>query len=305
MFVTQKISKLICLSSLAFSVSGLLVMSLFTGNTQATAHKINNTNQNIAIEKDNAKSTKNLNGLLKVSYENSRDANSQKILEYLKKGKRYELLATTINKRVGLPRDIKVVAKDCGFINAFYQEQDHSITMCNEFASYTFNIFKKKGLSEKQALMFTENALSFIFFHESGHMVIHELNLPITGKEEDVADQFSVFVLTKSSEYKQIGPSMIASAAAFFELLSKERGEKVTDSQLMDVHSLDKQRFFSLVCSLYIQDPDTYASAVTKLGYSSNRLRECRSDSQRISRSFGVMLKPYLKLKKQPVQASR
>jgi hypothetical protein len=84
MFVTQKISKLLCLSSLAFCASAFLSTSLLMGDSKAIAHQVNRVNQKVAIEKDNAKSTNNLNGLLKISYENSKNPNAQKILEYLK-----------------------------------------------------------------------------------------------------------------------------------------------------------------------------------------------------------------------------
>ena len=39
---------------------------------------------------------------------------------------------------------------------------------------------------------YVSGVLSFVFLHELGHALIHELALPITGREEDVADQLAV-----------------------------------------------------------------------------------------------------------------
>jgi hypothetical protein len=40
----------------------------------------------------------------------------------------------TINERFGLPEQVTVVVADCGEANAFYNSDDKTITMCNEYA---------------------------------------------------------------------------------------------------------------------------------------------------------------------------
>ena len=42
----------------------------------------------------------------------------------------------SINERIGLPQKITVIVADCGEAKAFYTPENHSITMCNEYAQY-------------------------------------------------------------------------------------------------------------------------------------------------------------------------
>ena len=50
--------------------------------------------------------------------------------------------------------------------------------------------------AKRQVDTLARGAMQFVFFHESGHMLISELNLPAIGPEEDVADEFATFYLT-------------------------------------------------------------------------------------------------------------
>ena len=40
----------------------------------------------------------------------------------------------SINERIGLPEQVTVVVADCGEANAYYNPEDRTITMCNEYA---------------------------------------------------------------------------------------------------------------------------------------------------------------------------
>lgn len=85
----KKISRLLGFASLAFCASGILSTSFLTENNKAIAYKSNSINQNVT-------SYTKLNGVLKVSYKKSLNPTAQKVLEYMKEQKRYELLVTTI-----------------------------------------------------------------------------------------------------------------------------------------------------------------------------------------------------------------
>jgi Putative metallopeptidase len=200
-------------------------------------------------------------------------------------------MVSVLNKRVALPRDVAVEIKDCGVVNAFYHPRTHSISMCHELTNHLIALFKKAGLSDKKAAYKAELVNIFIFYHESGHMLINELNLPITGKEEDVADQFSAFALLNSRELKQDAPEILGAAADWFKL----EGTRFNSDSFMNEHSLNAQRFYSLVCTLYVSDPDAYAPVVSKMGYSSKRLRKCRKEYNQMTRTWKILLRPYIK----------
>ena len=95
-----------------------------------------------------------------------------------------------------------------------------------------------------------KNALTFYTLHEVGHALIDILALPITGREEDVADQMATFLLIGGKE------GMILDAAeSFYTDLSTIQ---VADLPFEDVHSLDPQRFFNILCWTYGSDTKNY-----------------------------------------------
>jgi Putative metallopeptidase len=228
---------------------------------------------------------------LTVVYGESKDPESRAIVQRYQQSHQIEQWADLLNRRVRLPRNIKVIVKDCGKVNAFYSPTDHTITLCNEFTKSSMALFKQSKYSPQDAAEKADRVNGFTFFHEAGHMLINELDLVITGREEDVADQFASFALLNEPEFKRQGPAMLQAAAQRWRL----KGTKVTDKSLMDEHPLNDQRVYALLCTLYINDPDGYAPTVGKLGYTTRRLRKCRKEYRQVNRAWRSLLKPHLK----------
>jgi hypothetical protein len=227
---------------------------------------------------------------LTVVYGESKDPESRAIIQRYQQSRQIEQWADLLNRRVRLPRNIKVIVKDCGKVNAFYSPTDHTITLCNEFTKSSMALFKQSKYSSQDAIAKADRVNGFTFFHEAGHMLINELDLVITGREEDVADQFAGFSLLNEPALKLQGPAMLKAAAQRWRL----KGTKVTDKALMDEHSLNDQRVYALLCTLYIADPDGYAPIVGKLGYTTRRLRKCRKEYRQVNRAWRSLLKPHL-----------
>lgn len=194
---------------------------------------------------------------------------------------------------MNLPRNITVVLTDCGTANAAYINQKHAIVMCNELTKENHQLLRKNGYGEDKAMKTAILASIFFFYHESGHMLIHELNLPITGKEEDVADQFSAIflLLNDPSEGKSASGEIVLAAATLFKLESTT--PKHRDFQ--DEHALSQQRFYNLVCMLYGAAPAQYSNLVAKLDYADARLHRCQRESESIVTAWQRLLHPYLK----------
>jgi Putative metallopeptidase len=229
------------------------------------------------------------NGLT-VVYSESKDPESRAIIQRYQQSRQIEQWVDVLNSRVKLNRNIKVIVKDCGKVNAFYNPVDHTITLCNEFTKSSVALFKQAKYSNPDTTEKADLVNGFTFFHEAGHMLINELDLVITGREEDVADQFSAFMLLNEPEFRLQGPTMLKAAAQRWRL----KGTKVTDKSLMDEHSLNDQRVYALLCTLYINDPDGYAPTVGKLGYTTRRLRKCRKEFRQVNRAWRTLLKPHL-----------
>lgn len=229
------------------------------------------------------------NGELKVVYGSAQKAGYKKLVEAYKKTQFFEKLAKLLNQTIALPRDVAVVPTECGLVNAFYQRDYHRIVICHELIEDMFKLFKKQGLSNEEAFKKTFQAVAFTFFHESGHMVIHELNLPTTGKEEDAADQFSTLLLAARGE---AGEDAALAAAAWFGLANKP---SPSAKQYLNEHSLDQQRFYSIVCLLYGDEPEKFAELAKKSGLDNTRLKRCRGEYTQVATSWNRLLRPYLK----------
>jgi Putative metallopeptidase len=240
--------------------------------------------------------TSNHPNRIRVIYRESKseDIITQAFLQAARQEKILEALSEIITVQVRLPRNVTWVMEDCGVANAFYSPTNHSITICNEFTTALGKTFTKTGLPPEEAVVPVIYTVIFTLFHEVGHMLIHELNLPITGREEDVADQFSAHVFldwfSVDAETTAFGQKVVESASKWFAVNKSDVGDLGT---FMDEHSLNEQRFLSLLCMLYIKDPDEYASIVSQIGFTSSRLRTCRSESAQITKSWNTLLAPY------------
>jgi Putative metallopeptidase len=234
-------------------------------------------------------------GKIRAIYKNSSTEVGQRVVNTARDQKMLEVFSSLITRRVGLPRDVKVSIQDCGIVNAFYSPDQHSITMCTELIATVAQQFINAGNSEDKAVQLATLTGIFVFFHEAGHMLISELDLPITGREEDVADQFAANVflnwLGNDSETAEFGQAVVAAAAQWFSMNKDNLESTLT---FMDEHSLNQQRFLSLLCMLYVKNPDDYAKFVVNLGFDSNRLRRCRGELRQIARSWDKLLAPHL-----------
>jgi hypothetical protein len=236
------------------------------------------------------------NGQIRAVYRDSQNEIAQIVLQIYRKERFFERISEIITSKIQLPRQVTVYMQDCGTPNAFYQSQNHSITICNELTTSLISTFIKSGVKTEEAAELTVYTIMFVFYHEAGHMLVNELDLPITGREEDVADQFSAYILLDwfnvDPETAAFGQQVVESASRWFAISKSNLGDLNT---FMDEHSLNEQRFLSLLCMLYIKNPDQYAGLVGKLGFTPNRLRGCRAESAQIARSWNVLLKPHAK----------
>ncbi len=221
----------------------------------------------------------------------SEDPFTQAFFRFARQAKFLETFASRLDS-IRLPRPTRFVMKDCGVANTFY-DSSGSITLCSEFITYVNQTFIKGGYSKRAAFIKTADAIIFILFHEVGHLLIRELDLPITGKEEDAADQFAAYTFLsgpKSDRNSILRQRQVISA---LQLLVLTKDDLRSSSTFTSSHSLNRQRAYYLVCELYIKDSDYYAELALKLGYRSESLATCRQNSYRIRRSWNSLLAPH------------
>jgi hypothetical protein len=131
------------------------------------------------------------------------------------------------------------------------------------------------------------SVVAAVIFHESAHALIRLLKLPVTGREEDDADEFSTLLLLHQHD----GVRKALAVARIYQVMSQEqRSEPVT---YWDEHSLDGQRYYDTLCLIYGRDPKGNAKLVSSNALPGERAGLCKEDYLRIETSWKTLLKPY------------
>lgn len=220
------------------------------------------------------------------------DVQTPRYLELEKEIKDRELLesaATKLNKALALPHDIALRTKDCKEVNAFYDPNDRSITMCFELMEHFYKIFQAAGTAEADSYDKMFDAVQFVFLHEIGHALIDAYKLPVAGNEEDAADRLSAYV--NLNELGEEGIRAIFAAADAFAIESKL--QKPGKTSLAGEHLLSEQRFYNALCMIYGSDSAKYSRIVSEGYLPRERAVRCPSEYKRTIESWITLLEPW------------
>ena len=202
-----------------------------------------------------------------------------------------ENAAAQLNQALILPYNIVLRTKDCGEVNAFYQSDDHSVTVCYELMEHFFKIFKSAGLSDNEANQKMLDAIRFAFLHEIGHALIDTYKLPVMGNEEDAADRCSAYV-----NLEELGPEGVNAVLAAADAFNIESKMVAQDKRnLADEHLLQEQRFYNSLCMTYGSNTSKYGYLVSKGYLPKARADRCESEYARTVDSWKNLLAPWRK----------
>ena len=209
----------------------------------------------------------------------------------VKADKLLEKAAARLNRSLILPHDITLKTQDCSQVNAFYDPNERSVTMCYELMEHFYSTFRSAGDSENRAYGKMFDAVRFVFLHEIGHALIDGYKLPVMGNEEDAADRLSAFV--NLTELGEEGVRAVFAAADAFAIESKSSAQDARN--LADEHLLQEQRFYNSLCMIYGSDNAKYAKIVTEGYLPKERAVRCQSEYQRTVDSWINLLEPWRK----------
>jgi hypothetical protein len=252
----------------------------------------------------NSTTTSNSGGKKTTTTSNDKDDNGDFIVEHgsvtnpryveidkqIKNEKVLEGAAQQLNENLKLPNDVYLRTKDCGEVNAFYDPNDTSITICYELMEHFFKLFKSAGKNDKEAYQRMFEAIQFVFLHELGHAMIDLYKLPITANEEDAADRASAYICLE--EIKD-GVKFVLTAADAFAIESKMR--KPDGRDMADEHLLGEQRYFNSLCMIYGSNPGKWNKIVTDGYLPKERAVRCPQEYERTMLSWKELLKPWRK----------
>ena len=135
---------------------------------------------------------------------------------------------------------------------------------------------------------FVVNNAIFILFHEAGHMLVSEFNLPVLGREEDAVDALSS-VLLLGAEDDDLNTTIQDAADGWF-LLDDSKEDGPQEDDFMGTHGLDRQRAYSIVCMMTGANAEFFKEFADSLEFPQERREECVFEYQKARDSWMSLL---------------
>lgn len=194
---------------------------------------------------------------------------------------------------VRLPIDLSVKMKSCGKINAWYQRhgEDALVTVCYDYLAHVYtNVPKEETSTGLTAVDAVEGQIFYVIFHEMGHAMFDLLDIPIFGRPEDDADEFSTYIMLA------FGPEdarrLITGAAYSYETMMKKPDLDVKMKLFADVHGASAQRYYNLLCLAYGAHPGLFADVAKRGFLPETRAKDCNYEYRELSYAFRKLVRP-------------
>ncbi|WP_328362639.1 DUF4344 domain-containing metallopeptidase [Mycobacterium sp. NBC_00419] len=234
-------------------------------------------------------------GRMVVSYEEATTPEAIKGRDLMARTHFLDDVAAAVSENFRLPFDIPVVGSQCGEANDFWDGDEKKLVMCYEDVDESIRVFTEAGDPDPEDTARRIGIASF--FHELGHMAIDIYDLPVTGREEDVADQLSAYELLAPDDDGKVDPDYVQAArdtAREYTVLSEEGGELEKEA-FADVHTMDQSRAYNFECWIYGSDPTANADIVADGSLPEDRAEGCEQEWEQLTRGWSTLLEPHLR----------
>lgn len=190
-----------------------------------------------------------------------------------------------LDAHLAMPEDVRIVHTECGIQNAYYSPDDKAVFLCWELLDLIASVMQDPSVPPEDVEYAIGSAWLFVVFHELGHALVDVYDLPITGREEDAVDDLATITLIDA------GASDAAVAAAVFWILTDDG--QYGDAKFADEHSLNAQRFYGILCTVYGSDPERYADLVDGGYLPYGRAQRCPREYAQKDASWSRLLEPW------------
>ena len=212
----------------------------------------------------------------------------ERILVTLLKAAQLPHVFDLLSRSVILPRNITISVRG-GRAGPYYNSRTRTIVLNHPFSALVLRVFQSeypKIAPRRLGELFAELEY-FVLFHEIGHALIDQWDLPVLGREEDAVDAFSTIFMT---EFVDRGDFALAGADFFYYLANSGHLKEV---DFADEHSFGKQRAYSIACWVY-------GSNVKRYGYlkavlPAERRVRCAGEYRQLKKSWLSLLKPHVR----------
>jgi len=197
----------------------------------------------------------------------------------------FDRFAEFLNGKLKEPLDITFHFTSCDSPNAYYKGSTKELIVCYQLMEYLANSYSEEVQSFSNADELVLATLKYTVIHELGHALVDELDIPITGREEDAVDQLAIAFLAEHH-----AEDAIFASAIFFKI----RTEEIKNFPIWDKHPMDEQRFYNILCWAYGKDPETYEKAISVGELPEGRAKYCDNEYELMMRSWTRLLEPHM-----------
>jgi hypothetical protein len=214
---------------------------------------------------------------------------------------------------VRLPRKIGALAAECeGGDNTspFYSTDTRTITLCYQFfnvADKAADVIMAAAQKNPKVLPFPITRDEFIWgllgamlLHESGHALFDVLDVPLFGREEDAADQFSIMISLQLRP--QLAEAAVKSYAYFWRVWNDPDNTMTANGNpneaFSDTHGTPSQRLYNTLCIAYGRTPAQFGKFVAAGWLPQQRAKGCAQEYAQLASAFAKTIEPFLDQKR-------
>ena len=228
---------------------------------------------------------------IRIEYAVPTDAAHQTIYDRLRQLKVLEYVRELLGS-IRLPRPLTITLRSCdGLPNALYAHD--VIIVCYELVSEILEKAPKDrtptGISPRDIIV---GCLLDVFLHEAGHAVFDMLKVPLFGREEDAADQFSAYILLQYD--KVLARRLILGSAYQYGMDSKTSETTLALKTFSDIHGLPAQRYYNVLCVAYGADPKLFADIVSSQYLPQDRAAACDQEYRQVRFAFKTLIRRHV-----------
>ncbi|WFB08904.1 DUF4344 domain-containing metallopeptidase [Streptomyces sp. LX-29] len=248
-------------------------------------------------------------GGLSTAYGPAKGGGQERARDFLRTRRLLEHVAGRLGDRLRLPPrvEIALTGRSCGSSDVAYDPEKGRVELCYEFVDEVRELFEDEAagsdaagsvdadaegasaarvadaVADKTAGVVTET-----LYHEVAHALIDRLELPIVGREEDVADQFAAFNLIPQGS---AGRAAVLAAAENYALYAEQTDPR--DIDFADEHLPDASRAANYRCYVYGSAPRSHDDLVDGELLTKARAELCEDEYADLRRGWGELLAPY------------
>jgi hypothetical protein len=216
------------------------------------------------------------------------------VLQLVKEGRTLEKIQALLSP-LRLPRRLLLKTQGCdGVSNAWYDGE--AVTVCYEYLDELWKNAAQEttpaGIAPIDTLI---GPVVDVFLHEAGHAVFDILEVPLFGREEDAADQFSTYIMLKLE--KDEARRLIKGNAYQYKGDVQSSTVSMPLKKFANEHGTPSQRFFNVLCLAYGADKVLFADFVSKGYLPQERSEGCEDEYAQVDRAFRRLIMPSVDVK--------